>query len=52
MPLFWLPLVFIVAKVHNTMPALWATMIVFVAVMCAGSLWRWQCGAWRRTKLT
>ena len=47
----WLPLVWAVAKVHNTMPALWGTMVLYVAVMCAGTLVRWRRGAWRRIRL-
>lgn len=49
--LFWLPLVFIVYRVHPTMPALWGTMIAYVAVICVGTLLRWQYGPWRRIKL-
>ena len=48
---FWLPLVFAVRSVRNTMPALWATMVVFVAVMCAGNLYRWRRGRWRSIKV-
>ena len=48
---FWLPLVWVVAKVHNTMPALWSTMVAYVAVMCVGSIVRWRRGAWRRIRL-
>ncbi len=44
----WLPLVFAVRAVHNTMPALWGTMIVYVVVISIGSLIRWRRGAWRR----
>ncbi len=44
----WLPLVFLVRHVRNTMPALWATMIVYVVVLFVGSLVRWKTGAWRR----
>ena len=47
----WLPLVFAVRRFHNTMPALWSTMIVFVVVICVGSLIRWWRGKWRRIKL-
>ena len=43
----WLPLVFIVRRFHNTMPALWSTMIVYVVVICAGSLVRWRRGKWK-----
>ena len=47
----WLPLVFAVAAFHNTIPALWATMIVYVAVLCVGTGLRWHRGAWRRHRL-
>ena len=47
----WLPGVFVVRHVHNTMPALWATMIAYVVVLCAGTFIRWRCGAWRKIKL-
>ena len=47
----WLPLVWVVAKWHNTMPALWGTMIVYVVVICAGTLARWYNGGWKRIKL-
>ena len=48
---FWLPLVWCVARWHNTMAALWSTMILFVAVLCAGSLLRWLRGRWKRLKV-
>ena len=48
----WLPVVFIVRRFHNTMPALWATMILYVAVICVGSLIRWRRGRWKMVKLT
>ncbi len=47
----WMPLVWVVARVHNTMPALWATMIVYVVVMFVGSLVRWRRGRWTTIKL-
>ena len=47
----WLPLVFVVRRVHNTMPALWATMVVYVIIICVGSLVRWHRGTWRRIRL-
>ena len=47
----WLPLVFLVRHFHNTMPALWGTMIVYVVVISVGSLVRWLCGTWRRIQL-
>ena len=48
----WLPIVFAVRRFHNTMPALWATMIVYVAVIFVGSLVRWRRGNWRKVRLT
>lgn len=50
--LIWLPLVFIVAKFHNTMPALWATMVVYVVAISIGSLVRWRRGKWKSLDLT
>jgi MATE family multidrug resistance protein len=47
----WLPLVFVVAWWHNTMTALWCTMVVYVVVICAGTLARWYNGAWKRIRL-
>jgi MATE family multidrug resistance protein len=47
----WLPLVFLVRRFHPTMPAFWATMVVYVAVICVGTLVRWRRGPWRRIKL-
>ena len=47
----WLPLVWVVAAVHNTMPALWGTMIGYVVLICVGSLVRWCGGKWRKVKL-
>ena len=47
----WLPLVWAVAKLHNTMTALWGTMVVYVVVICAGTLLRWYNGGWKRIKL-
>ena len=47
----WLPLVWVVAKWHNTMTALWGTMVVYVVVICAGTLARWYNGGWKRIKL-
>ena len=47
----WLPLVFVVRHFHNTMPALWSTMIVYVVVICIGSLVRWRCGKWKDIRL-
>ena len=47
----WLPLVFVVRHFHNTMPALWSTMIVYVVVICIGSLVRWRHGKWKDIRL-
>ncbi len=47
----WMPLVWVVSVCHNTMPALWATMILYVAVMFIGSLIRWRRGRWSSIKL-
>ena len=47
----WLPLVWVVAKWHNTMPALWGSMIVYVVVICTGTAIRWRRGGWKRIRL-
>ena len=47
----WLPQVFVVRHFHNTMPALWATMILYVVIHCVGSFVRWHRGGWRRIKV-
>ncbi len=47
----WMPLVWAVAKWHNTMTALWGTMVIYVVVICAGTLVRWYNGGWKRIKL-
>ncbi len=47
----WLPLVWAVAAWHNTMTALWGTMVVYVVIICAGTLARWYNGGWRRIRL-
>lgn len=47
----WMPLVFAVRYVHNTMPALWSTMIVYVIIICIGSLVRWWRGKWMSIRL-
>jgi len=47
----WLPLVFVVRHYHNTMPALWSTMIVFVLLVSIGSITRWLHGKWKRHQL-
>lgn len=43
----WLPIVWAVARLGGTMEALWATMIVYVVVICIGSFIRWHKGRWR-----
>ena len=48
----WLPVVFVVRRFHNTMPALWSTMILYVVVIRVGSLVRWRRGGWKMVKLT
>ena len=48
---FWLPLVFIVYRLYPTMPALWATMIAYVVLICIGTWRRWRHGPWRRIRL-
>ncbi len=47
----WIPLVLAVARWHNTMTALWCTMVVYVVVICAGTLIRWYNGAWKKIRL-
>ena len=47
----WLPSVWAVAAYRNTMPALWATMVEYVVIICAGTLARWFGGSWRRIRL-
>lgn len=47
----WLPLVFAVRHYHNTMPALWCTMISYVFIMCIGSFMRWYRGSWRELRI-
>jgi len=47
----WLPVVWLVSRLHNTMPALWGTMIGFVILLCAGSAMRWYGGRWKRERL-
>lgn len=49
--LFWLPMVAAVAAWRNTMPALWATMVVYVVVICTGTLVRWFRGRWKSIRL-
>lgn len=48
----WLPLVLIVRSFSNTMPALWSTMIVYVVVICIGSLIRFKKGKWKSISMT
>ena len=48
---FWMPLLFLVYWLHPTMPALWSTMIAYVALICAGTWIRWRRGPWRTIKL-
>ena len=47
----WLPLVFLVRWLHNTMPALWGTMIAYVVVISIGSAVRWRRGRWRQIQV-
>ena len=47
----WLPLVWVVSRWHNTMPALWGSMIVYVVVICVGTAIRWRRGGWKTIKL-
>ena len=47
----WLPLVWVVSRWHNTMPALWGSMIVYVVVICIGTAIRWRRGGWKKIKL-
>ena len=47
----WLPIVFVVRRFHNTMPALWSTMVVYVVVIFVGSLVRWRRGKWKSIKV-
>lgn len=49
--LIWLPMVFAVAAFHNTMPALWATQVAYVVIICTGTLIRWRRGRWRRIQV-
>lgn len=47
----WIPLVWLVSVVHNTMIALWGTIVVDVLILCAGSMVRWYGGFWKRIKM-
>jgi len=49
--LFWLPMVAAALFLTHSIVVLWATMIAYVLVICAGSWWRWQRGKWRRIGL-
>jgi MATE family multidrug resistance protein len=43
----WMPLVAVVRCFHFTMPMLWTTTVVYVAVLFAGSWLRWRRGKWK-----
>ena len=47
----WLPLVFAVRRFHNTMPALWGTLVVDVCVLFFGTWVRWRRGKWKEIRL-
>lgn len=47
----WLPTVFIVRALCNTMPALWGTMVFYVLIICIGSAIRWHRGRWIQINL-
>ena len=47
----WLPLVWLVSAVRFTMPMLWTTTVVHVAVLFAGSAIRWRRGAWKKIRI-
>ena len=47
----WIPLVWLVSVFHNTMVALWGTIVVDVVILCAGSMIRWYGGFWKRIKM-
>lgn len=47
----WLPLVWTVFRLHNSMVALWGTLIFYVVVLCIGNVWRWWSGYWRRQRI-
>ena len=49
--LIWIPLVCLVSVFHNTMAALWGTIVVDVVILCAGSMVRWYGGFWKRIKM-
>jgi len=47
----WLPIVWLVAHLGGSMSDLWATMVVYVVVICIGSFIRWRRGRWRSINL-
>ena len=47
----WLPAVWVLSRVNNTMPALWSSMVAYVAVICAGTIARWRGGKWKSIKV-
>jgi len=49
--LVWLPMVWIVHVTHNTMTWLWGTTIIYMVIICAGSIWRWRRGKWKNIRL-
>ena len=50
--LIWLPIVFLVAAVHNTITALWATQVLYVVVISAGTILRWRGGKWKNIRIS
>jgi MATE family multidrug resistance protein len=50
--LIWLPIVFLVAAVYNTITALWATQVLYVVVISAGTILRWRGGKWKNIRLS
>ena len=49
--LLWMPSVLLVVKFHNTMEALWMTVLGDVVVLCVGTLVRWYRGTWKGIKV-
>jgi len=49
--ILWLPPVFVVRHFHNTMPALWCTMVWDVVILCIGVLFRWWRGRWKQVRI-
>ena len=47
----WLPMVWAVKIWHNTMSALWSTMVAYVIIICAGEIIRWKQGKWEKIHL-